>query len=119
MSSSGRCDAKFKKVSRDKCNSYFISGGGEGSLESRTMVLDTTSLTWSLGGDLPRSTSRPGSVSTGGTVLLFGGHNETLALDQILQWNPDQETWTERPEKLSVARMFPAAVVINDDKVQC
>ena len=83
------------------------------------MVLDTTTMTWHEGGGLPMNLTAPTSVSTGESVLLLGGFDGRNMVDQILQWDPDQEIWNERPERLSTPRNFAAAVVLSDEDAKC
>ena len=78
-------------------------------------------MAWHEGGDLPRSLSAATIVSSGSSAFLFGGIGGSGLgfLDEILQWDPDQEIWNERPERLSTPRNFAAAVVLSDEDAKC
>ena len=68
----------------------------------------------------PRGVTDASSVQFGDTFLVVGGKdaNDEI-LDSIFEYDPENEEWIEREEKLTVARRDLAAVLVDDTVAFC
>ena len=66
----------------------------------------------------------PASVPFRNTFLIVGGRCNTqcdpdIYHSEILEYNPDDETWTVRPETLDKERSHLAALLVEDSVLNC
>ena len=59
------------------------------------------------------------TVPFGDTFLIVGGDNYDTASDQILQFDPDTESWIVREERLEQGRSAHFAMWVNKADYEC
>ena len=74
--------------------------------------------------DLPTDLHGMGSVPYGDTLLLVGGRcvsscDPDLFSRNILEYEPDSETWLKREEETAMGRYWFGAVLVEDSIVDC
>ena len=74
--------------------------------------------------DLPTDLYGMGSVPYGDTFLLVGGScmsacDPNLNSRDILEYEPDSETWLKREEEMAMGRLLFDAVLVEDSIVDC
>ena len=92
---------------------------GNDDYTPQTQILNVDTLEWREGGPTPGGINAPGYASSGRTVYLTGGSNPGDYYDWILEWDPDNEVWSQRGETLSLERAYMGAVFLTDDKFEC
>ena len=80
--------------------------------------------TWTIGPNLPSRREGPASVPFGDRFLLIGGTDFDAPegqkeLDSIVELDPVNMVWLERPEKIKIPRGELAATWIHDDGKIC
>ena len=60
-------------------------------------------------------------VPYGNSFLIVGGYNGDSGgyEHRILQFNPEDETWTVRPERLAIGRQAAYAAFVDDGLMEC
>ncbi len=98
---------------------YAIGGqyGHDNEVQDQTFldVYDPATNTWARLADLPsaRSHFEPGTIVHNGKIIIVGGRQGDFFFDDVTEYNPNTNEWSERcklPEKL----LAPAAKVFGD-----
>lgn len=91
-----------------------VAGGDNGDFDlASSEILNLETMEWRTGPDLPGSLAAAASVPYGDTFLVVGGYHIN-ELDQIYQFDPENEAWIERTEKLETARFYQVAVPLPE-----
>ena len=111
---------KFLGIAIDPRNGdkkLVIAGGGE---LSTTIVLNLKTLRWDKESQsLPRVISHGSSVQYRDTFLIVGGWNGDEIFKTIFEFNPIDNSWIERPEKLQKGRVSSAVFMMTNELDQC
>ena len=83
-----------------------------------TEILNFDTLTWRLGPSLPSAVNGGGFAPFEDSFVVAGGYGDYFQ-DTIYQYDPANEVWITREEKLAHSRYFTAAAMVPDDMVEC
>ena len=101
--------------SSDGLRKFVVVTGGDGN-DRTTWMFDLYGEFWKPGNDFPFQAYLSTSVPfTGKTFLVVGGSGS----DNIVEFEPDTETWVIRPEKLKSSKQEVAAFMVPDDYATC
>lgn len=73
---------------------------------------------WRIGQDLPQEMRDGASVQFGRTFLMIGGADNN-ALDLIYEFDPRNDGWILRDEKIDPERRRHGVTMVGDDVVLC
>lgn len=92
-----------------------------GYRDSTTSILDLDTLTYYPGPNLPYDIYYGSSVQFGNTFLIAGGYSYSLSndLDTIFEFDPSNELWIERTEKMQQGNYAMAAFMVPDGYIEC
>ena len=100
-----------------------VAGGDIPGFEASVQIYDIASGTWRLSDQfLPHYLRESEVVQYGDTFLIVGGHDGDMysdTSDEILQFNPDDETWLVREERLSSPRAGAYVAFVDSDMYGC
>ena len=77
---------------------------------------------WRFSTSLPSDLRLGQVIPFGNTFLIFGGRqgsDSTYSTDEILEFQPDTETWIVREERMSTPRSGFYAVYVNKSGYDC
>ncbi len=108
--------------SSDGTRKFIVVTGGDNDDRS-TWMFDLYGEFWKPGIEFPNLYARiSASVPFKGTTFLVvggGGNSGGGYSDQIVEFEPDTETWIQRPETLKDEKYQVAAFMIPDDYAEC
>jgi hypothetical protein len=94
-----------------------VAGGGG---QKSTEIFSFDSMSWRMGpNDLPRKLAKGTSVQYQNSFLAVSGYGDGLYFDKIYKFEPNNETWIELNETLSVARTWYTSFLVPHDYIQC
>ena len=98
-----------------------VGGWFPGTFYSSVEVLDEETFTWKAGPVLPLGITDGSLVEDpSGGVILVGGRDSSVALNTLYRLAHAVATeWTLMPQRLKVARQYPAAFLIPEGVVDC
>ena len=97
-----------------------IAGGAVSGIESSVQILDVSPGLWRMSAhSLPHDLVFGQVVEFGDTFLVVCGKRFNDEKDEILQFNPDDETWTIRTEKLSEGKIGFYAIMVDESFYDC
>ena len=84
-------------------------------------ILDLETLSWRESSQELPMALRYGTVVPYGddTFLIVGGDDNVNYSDQILMFNPDNESWTDLEQRMEFGKRSAYAALVHDSKVNC
>ena len=83
-------------------------------------ILDMDNPTgWTAGPLLPQPLQDAVSVPFGDTFLIVGGHDNDVGSNNIYEYDNNMDSWITRPEKLTIGRYYPCALLVPDEVARC
>ena len=102
-----------------------IAGGRTTGFESAVQIYDIAAGTWRMSENpLPHPLMFGSTVPFGDTFLIVGGSVDVYETglppsDEVLQFNPNEETWTVREERLGCGRYGHFAAFVDYNRYGC
>ena len=100
-----------------------VVAGGRGrdnNFIQSTEILDLDSMQWTSGQDIPDTVLAFSEIiQFEKTMLIVGGYKPNVAVDTILQFDPETEGWIERSEHLSSPKYHLTLLFVPDNAVNC
>ena len=99
-----------------------ISGGFITGYYDSVQIYDLETGLWRFSTSLPSDLRLGQVIPFGNTFLIFGGRqgsDSTYSTDEILEFQPDTETWIVREERMSTPRSGFYAVYVNKSGYDC
>ena len=92
-----------------------------GDSDPSTSILDLETLTYYPGPNLPYDIYTGSSVAFGNTFLIVGGYSryESDYLDTIFEFDPSNEVWIERVEKIQRGDAAMTAFMVPENYIEC
>ena len=108
-------------ITSDGRRKLVVTGGRTGNtpLQS-TEILDLDTLQVTSGQDLPAIRYHAASVQYKNTFLVVGGMNgNDRVTDTIFEFDPENDTWIIRTERMALGRSAFAAFIVPPEHVNC